>query len=55
MMGRAHQNTRPKLAVPVPPSAWPLLASVAILDGDQPPAMLTGGGAHYGLGTADLS
>lgn len=35
-MGEAHQDARPKLAAPVPPPAWPLLASAVILDGDQP-------------------
>lgn len=34
--GGAHQGARPKLAAPVPPSAWPLLAAAVMLDGDQP-------------------
>lgn len=34
--GGAHQDARPKLSAPVPPSAWLLLAAAVMLDGDQP-------------------
>lgn len=57
-MGGAHQDARPELAAPVPPSAWSLWASAVMLDGDQLQRRRAVGvlcsSQHYGLGTADL-